>query len=87
MTMPRVAARQARKRFIYQGAGILAGVFMIALAAGQLAVNGARGLIDGKFIALDLAMGFGVFRIGRWLALGVYQLRLAIRARKSGSPP
>jgi hypothetical protein len=84
MTNPRVVAIQARRRFIYQGAGVLAAVLMIALAAGQLALNGKRGLMSGEFIALDLAMGFGVFRVGSWLSLGFYQLRRAMRARKSG---
>ena len=87
MTHERVVALQARKRFIYLTAGVLAALCMIALAAVQFAVNGTRELMSGEFIALDLAMGFGVFRIGRWLALGLYQLRLATRARKSGTPP
>ena len=60
---------------------------MVALAAVQVEVNGVQGLMNGKFIGLDLAMGFGLFRVGSWVALGVYQLRLAIRARKAGTPP
>jgi hypothetical protein len=87
MTDECIVALQERKRFIHRGAGALAAMFMIALAAVQLALNGARGLRNAEFIALDLAMGFGVFGVGRWLSLGFYQLRRAIRARKSGIPP
>ena len=85
MTKPRVIAVQARKRFMYRGAALLAAIFMIAFATVQLEVNGARGLIDGKFLGVMLLVGFFAFRIGLWLSLGLFVLTRGIRARNKGT--
>lgn len=81
MTNPRFAAHQARKRFVNRGAAVLAAVFMIAFAAVQLEVNGVRRLADGKFVGVDLLVGFFAFRMGRWLSMGLEALLRAGRAR------
>jgi hypothetical protein len=83
MTNPRVVAREAQKRFMNRGAGILAAVFMIAFATVQFQANGARGLIDGKFLGLNLLVGFFAFRMGKWVAIGLYALMRAINAGRS----
>jgi hypothetical protein len=81
MTSPN-ATRQSRARFVNRGAGVLALVFMLSFATVQLEVNGAGGLIDGKFVGVCLLVGFFAFRIGRWLSLGLYALTRAMRERK-----
>jgi hypothetical protein len=81
MTAP-IDSRQSRTRFVNRGAAVLAAVFMVSFATVQLEVNGARGLIDGKFVGVCLLVGFFAFRIGRWLSLGLYALTRAMGKRK-----
>ena len=82
MTSPSETARQARRRFVQRGAAALAAVFMIAFAIVQVEVNGVRGLADGKFLGIDLLVGFFSYRMGRWLSLGAEALTRAVRGRK-----
>jgi hypothetical protein len=81
MTAPTLSPQQLRRRFVNRGAGILAAVFMVAFATVQLEENGARGLIDGKFVGVDLLVGFFAFRTGKWLSLGVEALTRSMRER------
>ena len=83
MTNPRLAAHQARKRFVNRGAVVLAAAFMISFAIVQLEVNGLRGLTDGRFVGVDLLVGFFAYRMGRWLSLGLDALLRSGRARRA----
>jgi hypothetical protein len=80
---PRSAAKR-RKRFVYGSAAAVAALFMIALVIVQLEINGARGLRDGEFIGVDLAVGIIAFRSGLIIASGYERLTRQVRARKRG---
>jgi uncharacterized membrane protein len=76
------APPQAPRRFIYRSAFIVAGVFMVALAAAQFEANGAHGLRDARFVGLDIAVGLLAFRSGYVLARGYETLSRAARAQR-----
>jgi threonine/homoserine efflux transporter RhtA len=76
-------AEASRGRFAYLAGFVLAAVFMVALAAVQVATNGGRGIRDARFLGLELGVGLLSFRAGYVLARAYARLSHVSRARRT----